>query len=160
MSENTENSKGKYYLNVKDTLAVKKYRQNIFLFILFLGILVFGLSMIKQDPSFQKTIIVVAVVLLIGALMFFGATLSNAKSEEDFPPVVAKCPDYWVAENDENDDTKTICKNVQNLGNVACQSEINFADYENLQTSCDKSKWAKMCNLQWEGITDKDDICI
>tara|TARA_A100001015_G_C15032214_1_gene733960 strand:- start:2779 stop:3267 length:489 start_codon:yes stop_codon:yes gene_type:complete len=160
MSQNENNSKGDYSFNNKEKKTLVNNRQKVFLFILFLAILIFGLSMIKQDPTFQKTIIVVAIILLIGALMFFGVTMKNAKSEEDYPPVVAKCPDYWVAETDEKDEKKTICKNVQNLGNKSCQNEIDFSEYTNLSSNCDKNKWAKMCNLNWEGITDDDNICI
>ena len=46
--------------------------------------------------SIQKIMLIVAIILLIIALIGIGIALYNRKYDDKYPPVVAKCPDYWL----------------------------------------------------------------
>ena len=58
-------------------------------------------------------------------------------------------------------DSKQLCYNVKNLGNASCDKTMDFtADYwQGSEGNCSKFKWAKDCDLTWDGITNKSDIC-
>ena len=47
--------------------------------------------------NFQKIILVLAILLLIGALIFIGISLKQSKKNATWPPLIPDCPDYWVA---------------------------------------------------------------
>ncbi len=52
--------------------------------------------------NFQKIVIIIAIILLILALAFIAVAISNEKKIQDFPPVIAECPDYWSHDVDKN----------------------------------------------------------
>ena len=67
---------------------------------------------------FQKTVLIVATVILVLSLIFIGIMIYNSgKSDEIYPPVSATCPDYWL------DVSGVGCKNVHNLGSERCQGD-------------------------------------
>lgn len=123
--------------------------------------------------------IVIAIILLIGALTFIGMRMSSAKVEVGdnstvFPPIKNSCPDLWESEKDGN---RTWCKipnegtanrgtlETDNLSNILGYSErngehwvnFNHADWETdgVGTSdCIKKDWAGMNGVSWDGITN------
>lgn len=107
------------------------------------------------------TIILIIVLAIIGILMYYSAKKS------DFPPVVSECPDYWNVESTSNDG-KTICKNILkiNPNNVSDTNScnivdtINFKGASDIDTICNKYKWASKCGVVWDGITNNNASCV
>ena len=104
--------------------------------------------------SFQKVVIIIAIILLILALIFFGISIRNNKYTMKFPPVQSQCPDYWEAQ--ENSTGDQVCFNKKNLGNSNCAKTMNFNHNPWIGTdgACNKKKWAENCNIVWDGITN------
>ena len=105
--------------------------------------------------TFQKIVMGVALVLLIIVLVFISISIANSKYTKKFPPVVAECPDYWLRE-------KNLCVNKKKLGNANCHSDMDFtnsAQWEGGDGLCNKQKWAKGCNLVWDGVTNNVHAC-
>ena len=51
--------------------------------------------------GFQKTVLFVAIAILIIALILIGFVLSAGKDNQ-WPPMVPNCPDYWIADGSGN----------------------------------------------------------
>jgi hypothetical protein len=64
--------------------------------------------------NFQRIVIIIAIVMLIGAMIFIGYALYNQSSASGaWPPEVPKCPDFWTVV--ANTDGTTSCKNTNNI---------------------------------------------
>ena len=118
--------------------------------------------------NFQSIVLITAIVIFIICMIFIGTVLYKNKYSTIYPPVAQECPDYWLNEPvDKNPsskidvDPKQLCYNVKNLGNASCDKTMDFtADYwQGSEGKCRKFKWAKDCDLTWDGITNKSDIC-
>ena len=44
--------------------------------------------------SFQKAVLMIAVVFLILFLVLIGVALKNSTSDQEWPPIVGNCPDF------------------------------------------------------------------
>ncbi len=100
--------------------------------------------------SFQHTVMIVAIVVLIICLIAIGVALSGHASSDVFPPVIAQCPDYWEA-------SPSGCINTYNLGyDVGKCKTVPFREGA---SNCQKQSWARGCNLTWDGITNSEDLC-
>jgi hypothetical protein len=99
--------------------------------------------------SFQKIVLIIAVVTLIVLLIFIGIILRNNKSTQSWPPVTGDCPDYWVDTSGNGGN----CINVKNLG--TCSSNMNFSNptFTGSNGNCSKYQWATNCGVTWDGIT-------
>jgi hypothetical protein len=106
--------------------------------------------------SFQKIVLISAIIILIVALVFIGISLHYSRNKV-WPPTVASCPDWWIMDGSGNN---TNCINIKDLG--TCKPDGNLSHQEmNFNTSlfsgskgmCNKYTWAKNCNLTWDGIT-------
>jgi hypothetical protein len=119
--------------------------------------------------AFQKIVLTVAIVIFIILLMFIGSVLYQNKYSAAFPPVISSCPDYWIDRSSQitnpNDASQSTtygtCYNVKNLGNPSCSKEMNFngSAWSGSDGECRKYKWAKGCDLTWDGITNNTNIC-
>jgi hypothetical protein len=106
---------------------------------------------------FQKTVLIIATIILIIMLVFIGISLSKSKYAESWPPIVGDCPDYWVdlSGNGEacfNSKSLGIC----NLPSLEDKNTMNFnVDPYNTydKGTCSKYNWAKGCGITWDGIT-------
>jgi len=106
--------------------------------------------------NFQKTVIVVAIIILIVALIFVGISLKKSEENEIWPPIIGDCPDYWV----DLSGNGGACFNSKSLGkcNLPGTKEKNTMDFTT-QTftgqngTCAKYTWAKGCGVTWDGIT-------
>lgn len=114
--------------------------------------------------NFQKIVIVIAIILLILALAFIGAAISNEKNTHDFPPVIAECPDYWSHDVEQNK-----CVNDHELGDdipgYGKLKEFLIND-PRITTGpgagmCNKKNAMNDFKLSWDGITNnpKLDTC-
>ena len=108
--------------------------------------------------TFQNIVMIVAIIMLIICLILIGVALYNQKYSTAFPPVVADCPDYWL---DLGDVGGADCTNVKNLGGDNCSNTMDFT--KSIWTGddgiCNKSKWAKACDLTWDGVTNNTQAC-
>jgi hypothetical protein len=103
---------------------------------------------------FQKTVTMVAIIILILTLGFIGLALYRQKYNPQYPPVIPNCPDYWDASGNE-------CVNFKKLGNSQCFNNMDFttAQWSGDLGLCGKYKWAKGCNLSWDGISNRPELC-
>ena len=103
---------------------------------------------------FQKTVSIVAIIILIIALCFIGLALYRQKYNSKYPPVIPNCPDYWDASGNS-------CINHHSLGNAECHGDMDFstAQWSGAAGMCGKYKWSKQCNLAWDGISNRPDLC-
>jgi hypothetical protein len=110
--------------------------------------------------SFKQTVLIVAIILLIVSLIIIGIIMSKAKSKEQFPPIRGSCPDYWIDVADKDKKTSK-CVNDQNLGDPKCDQTMDFSIHRwtGVQGACNKQKWARSCNLTWDGITNNHELC-
>lgn len=106
--------------------------------------------------AFQKTVLIIAIVILLIALVIIGMALSYAK-KTDWPPMVPECPDYWIADGSGNNAT---CLNIKDLGTCPAQNgqkhltmDFNASQYTGSDELCAKYTWAKNCGIAWDGIT-------
>jgi len=95
---------------------------------------------------YQRIVLGIAIVLLIAAYIMIYFTLVD--NNKNWPPSVAKCPDYWEY-NAAND----MCKsnNNFNIGSSA-NTVTEYLDVSQKST-CDKYKWAKQYAVSWEGLS-------
>jgi hypothetical protein len=120
-----------------------------------------------MEFNFQKIVLSIAIVMFIIMLIFIAVVLYKSKYNVKFPPTVSQCPDYWIDKHDQNgsnnlnNDNNQTCTNVKNLGNVSCDKTIDFttAFWKGATGACNKYKWAKSCDLTWDGITNNSTIC-
>jgi len=103
---------------------------------------------------FQKLVSIVAMIILILTLSFIGVALYRQKYNPEYPPVIPNCPDYWDASGN-------TCVNEKKLGNTQCHLDMNFtnAQWSGTNGLCSKYKWAKECNLAWDGISNRPELC-
>jgi hypothetical protein len=107
--------------------------------------------------GFQKIVLYSAIIILIISLVIIGISLSYAKTEHAWPPIVPNCPDYWAIDGSGNNAT---CMNVKDLGTCSATGgnkhlSVNFnkAPFIGLDQACAKYKWASKCGVSWDGIT-------
>jgi|LauGreDrversion4_1035100.scaffolds.fasta_scaffold53653_2 hypothetical protein len=66
--------------------------------------------------NFQRIVIIIAIIMLIGAMVFIGYALySQSSASGTWPPEIPKCPDFWTVV--ANTDGTTSCKNTGNISN-------------------------------------------
>ena len=108
--------------------------------------------------NFQKIVLYMAIILLIVALIVFGSMLyTDAKV---YPPTQAQCPDYWI-DMSGGIGTGGYCINTKNLGKGGCSNRMNFNTgvWTGDDGLCNKQKWAKGCDLTWDGVTNNPNAC-
>ena len=100
--------------------------------------------------SFQKIVLISAIVILIIALIIIGISLTYSKKYV-WPPNVSVCPDWWVLDGSGNNQK---CLNVKDLG-VCNTKEMNFNSslFTGSSGTCNKYTWANKCKVSWDGIT-------
>ena len=114
--------------------------------------------------NFQKTVMMVALILFIAIMAVVAVLMSNNKKKAVFPPEIGVCPDYWELTNIQvNGRDVKGCKDVNNVGNASgtipntdtgnCSAGINFNDaaYATKKAKCTA---AKACGVEWDGITN------
>jgi hypothetical protein len=106
--------------------------------------------------SFQKIITLVAVTVLVISLVIIGVPTGYG-TDENWPPIVAECPDYWVLKGGKE---SSKCINVRDLGRCPPSNgdkhlEMDFSAYpfDGANSTCAKSTWAHTCNIPWDGVS-------
>lgn len=107
--------------------------------------------------GFQKTVLYIAIIVLIIALVFIGVALYYTKTTPQWPPLVPQCPDYWDADGSGNN---TSCINTKDLGTCSPLSgqrhlvmNFNSPAFSGENSACSKYTWAQKCGISWDGIT-------
>jgi hypothetical protein len=107
--------------------------------------------------AFQKFILFGAILLLIITLVVIGVSLSKGQSEQQWPPIIPECPDYWSIDGSGNN---ASCVNTKNLGTCKPQEgsdylkmNFNTPEFTGTNSLCSKYTWAKKCGVSWDGIT-------
>ena len=105
--------------------------------------------------SFQNIVLGISIILLILCLIVIAYGLYSKTYQEAFPPVVADCPDYWL---DKSNGDSSNCENIKSLGTMTnvCKGPMDFSTEKWLGAAGldRKQAWAKMCKLQWDGVTN------
>ena len=106
--------------------------------------------------TFQKIVLYSAIIILIVVLIIIGVAFSYAKNEQ-WPPLLPECPDYWIADGSGNN---TQCINVKDLGTCPAQQgkkhqimNFNSDNFTGDNGDCAKYTWANKCKVSWDGIT-------
>ena len=106
--------------------------------------------------TFQKIVVIIAIICLIGALTFIGYAMYNKQHDVQFPPVSSQCPDYWTAKDNK-------CYNPKDLGSCAHGEgksvDFNTDFFKGHRGKCRKANWAKRCGVSWDGITNSNQKC-
>ena len=106
------------------------------------------------------------IIYLVGIFLFIYILFSQyrqyktqiAKKNNETVIIRSECPDYWVVE------APNKCRNSHRLGKCLTNGpeggSMDFtADYFNNDQSGNyaKCRWAKKCNVAWDGI---DQVCV
>lgn len=116
--------------------------------------------------GFYKTSFMIMMVVLILSLAIMGVALHTSKGDVNFPPNISKCPDYYVYNPTTNkcEDVKQLSTGGSKDGTSCTNADFNQDIYKAKGTGpqsgiCKKKRWAKHCNVPWDGITNNEDIC-
>ena len=116
--------------------------------------------------TFQKKVLIIAVIILILTLSIIGYMLWKAKGTTLYPPEIAMCPDFWeVVEKKEEGSMaqtgKLLCRPNPDLGDKGnigdyTGGEFDFSkpEYQGVKGNQKKKTWAEGLGIYWDGITD------
>jgi len=106
--------------------------------------------------TFQKIILIMAVVILLITLVIVAFALHKSRNAF-WPPLIPSCPDYWLSDGSGNNIT---CTNVKDLGicnpttgNKHLVMNFNTAPFIGTNGNCAKYTWANECKVAWDGLT-------
>jgi hypothetical protein len=134
----------------------------LFLFVIILiSLIVISVILDKSKTnlgSFQKTILVVAIIFLLINLVIISLGLTYSSKNNTWPPIVPDCPDYWESVTDESGNN-IKCVNTKDLGvcnpssgDAHLSMNFNQAPYVGDKSNCAKYTWANKCKVAWDGI--------
>ena len=114
----------------------------------------------------QKTIVGLAILLLIMFSIFTYYVISRATNTSQFPPRIARCPDYFENGTDQSGN-KQECYNTYKLGNydTGIKSNPAYCQYlpktlitddtrTNIRSKC---RYSSQCKVGWDGLGN--DLC-
>jgi hypothetical protein len=106
--------------------------------------------------TFQRVVVTIAIVILILSLIVLGIVIYNSRNEDQYPPELGNCPDYYIMKQkgeggDMDGVTTESCYNQHNLG-IKSQ-ECEWFD-PNEKTNKERRAYAKKCRVTWDGITN------
>lgn len=97
--------------------------------------------------GFQRTVLIVAAVMLVIALIALGTLMRSATESVQWPPQTESCPDYW----EEMGPGK--CQSIHNQNVGQSSGNINITA-KGLATPQQRCAWAMKNKVAWDGITD------
>ena len=109
--------------------------------------------------TIYKVLLGILVVCLIYYYYKQWKSYSKHQSKLTWPRKISECPDYFISDNNGG------CKNTYNLG--TCPSEngvllpnsvvkFDTAEFSGDDAPYNKCRWAKDCQVSWEGV---DNLC-
>ena len=101
------------------------------------------------------------IVFLIITLAVMGYFMSLSRKNQTYPPITADCPDYYSL------DASGACNKSSNIFafDASCNKQnFDTQKYKEQGTNytsglCAKKLWANRCEVNWDGITNNDNIC-
>jgi len=135
--------------------------------------------------SFKETVLITALLIVLSLMILISTVLTKTSN----PIRADSCPDYWTTMNKKPSSADCMnskfgccndyatpkadvngancpvkCYNTHGLGKVsaACTSiptEIDFGNVKGNAGICKKQKWAKQCDITWDGITNVPNAC-
>jgi len=94
--------------------------------------------------TFQKSVLIIALVVLIALLISVGILLNKHSKNTSWPPIQNTCPDYWT------EGGNGVCTaDGLNTANGAVTSTANAGD-----TRCEKRRWAIDKGIMWSGVSN------
>jgi len=122
--------------------------------------------------TFQKTVISVAIIILMLSLGLISYMLWNAQGSTKYPPEISMCPDFWEATQQQkasgidNPNPKMICRPNPNLGDDANKGtfsgkEFDFSSpkFQGPSGLSAKCKWASTYDVFWDGVSTLAPSC-
>jgi len=121
-----------------------------------------------MDP-FYKTVVIVAIVMLILAFVGLGVIMQEQDGNTEYPPQQNSCPDHWSSTGDKckiNTDSGGIGLNVGNFNPTNGEDDVYMTYSEDSSSGdklvtfkssllvCDKKKWANKYNIVWDGVSN------
>ena len=121
--------------------------------------------------NFNITVLIVATVLLILGLIIIGFFIVKSIEDSEYPPVISDCPDYWDVDFSNNlikCENNNAAINKGSIDSTLCPAskliypvaDFNDATKSDADILCLKQKWAKNCNIHWDGITNNSQACV
>ena len=115
--------------------------------------------------NFQKTTLTISTIFLIIALIITGYLMLKSLMEQSYPPVISDCPDYWDVKYNNSD--TLVCNNLTTVNKGKAIDKCStvpvtnfYANGTNINdTICEKYKWARDCDIVWDGITNNSEPC-
>lgn len=106
--------------------------------------------------SFNKTVLVVASVILIIALLILAYVIYVLDHNPDakFPPVEGNCPDFWTSDFKHG---INYCENKLKIGSDH-RSLCNRFSPQVVNTDCKRWSLATNCEITWDGITNNNKL--
>jgi len=115
--------------------------------------------------SFQKSIIIIASIVLLVSLIILAYSIHRTIKNISFPPTITDCPDYWDVTLDSDN-------NIQCVNNSGINEGLGTSKCTNIQTSqfnsngtdphnvlCQKYNWTKDCKIVWDGVSNNSNPC-
>ena len=118
--------------------------------------------------TFQKTVLIIEVIILILTLSMIGYMLWKAKGSTRYPPEISMCPDFWEVVEKKNDQPgmgiqrgRLLCKPNPDLGDkgnigkfIGKQFDFGKPEYQGPNGIRRKKNWADGLDIYWDGITE------
>tara|TARA_B100000925_G_scaffold87523_1_gene63027 strand:- start:37973 stop:38278 length:306 start_codon:yes stop_codon:yes gene_type:complete len=99
--------------------------------------------------SFQKTVLIIAAIVLSVMLFFIGLAMQGLKKAQQYPPEVSVCPDYWSKDSNG----ACVANPLLKLNTGSDDPTPNCQKYDETK-GIDKKIWADSCGVKWDGITN------
>ena len=96
--------------------------------------------------TFQKSVLIIALFVLIALLISVGILLNKHSKNTNWPPTENTCPDYWT------EGTDGICTvDELNKGN---NNSVSSTEDVTDKTRCEKREWAINNGIMWSGVSN------
>lgn len=118
---------------------------------------------------YYTIVLIIATVLLIIGLIIVGTSLNKKRLANTFPEFSNVCPDFWDMSGSVCYPTKGVntpppskfsgsAPAVKHSGVFIADDKVTSVDTDTQFWSgvCDKSAWAKMNNVFWDGVSNNN----
>ena len=120
--------------------------------------------------EFNLIVLNIAIIVFIITLVTVGIILYHSVNTASFPPIQTVCPTYYKVDGSNNCifDKGTYNNNptypsLATLPSNSCNNvpitTFYKSGFSNNEILCEKYKWAKNCNVFWDGVTNNGSAC-
>lgn len=107
--------------------------------------------------TFQKSVLIIALFVLIALLISVGILLNKHSKNTNWPPTQNTCPDYWtedIANGTCNADAALNTGDNGVISTVISNNQGNKIGDVTEQTRCEKKTWANDNGIMWNGVSN------